>query len=92
MTMTKKVNYKHIGEWNVLTHVSVNVDGSESADTDRIMMATLCVIRDELKKLNALLHCHNFVAIPQKLDAIKRNTIKKRKPKLAAKPRLRAVS
>ncbi len=42
-------------------------------------MALLMDIRDELKKLNALFHCPNFTAIPQNLNAIRRNTTKKRK-------------
>lgn len=40
--------------------------------------ALLMDIRDELKRLNGVLHCPNFLAIPFKLDAIKRNTTKKR--------------
>lgn len=36
-------------------------------------------VRDEMKKLNSLLHCQNFIAIPRKLDAIKRNTARKRR-------------
>lgn len=49
---------------------------------DGITLAVLCVIRDELKTLNRLLHCQNFTDIPQKLDRIDKNTKKaKRKPK-----------
>jgi len=40
--------------------------------------ALLMDIRDELKKLNGLLHCQNFIAIPRKLDEIRRNTAKKK--------------
>lgn len=36
-------------------------------------------IRDELQKLNALLGCHNFTAIPNVLRGIRRNTAKPRK-------------
>jgi hypothetical protein len=36
-------------------------------------------IRDELQKLNALLHCSNFRNIPAKLERIARNTTKKKK-------------
>lgn len=50
---------------------------------EHVPIAVLMDIRDELQKLNALLHCHNFVGIPQTLRAIKKNTTKtrKRKPK-----------
>lgn len=41
-------------------------------------------IRGELQRLNALLHCHNFVRIPHVLDKIESNT-KRRKPKAKAK-------
>lgn len=37
-------------------------------------------IRDELKKMNAILNCGNFIAIPSKLDRIVTNTTK-RKPR-----------
>lgn len=40
--------------------------------------AVLMDIRDELKRLNGLFHCLNFMSIPNKLDAIRRNTAKKR--------------
>lgn len=32
-------------------------------------LAVLMDVRDELKKLNGLLHCPNFQNIPRKLDA-----------------------
>ena len=40
-------------------------------------IAVLMDIRDELKRLNALLHCENFQAIPNLLRAIEPNTKKK---------------
>lgn len=43
--------------------------------------ALLMDLRDELKRLNSLLHCHNFMAIPYKLDRISRNTAKPRRKK-----------
>lgn len=73
---TRKVSYKVPGEWDITTHVTMNIDGSESIDSERATMAVLFVIRDELKKLNALLHCHNAVDIPRKLDKIVKNTTK----------------
>lgn len=42
-------------------------------------LAVLMDIRDELKSLNRLLHCSNFISIPDKLNAIRRNTAKPRK-------------
>lgn len=37
-------------------------------------LAMLIQIRNELRKLNALLHCHNTVDIPRKLERIARHT------------------
>ena len=65
--------------------------GARVGTWDQVQVALLMDLRDELKKLNALLHCHNFVAIPQKLDAIKRNTTKKKRPKKQT-PKLRVVN
>lgn len=47
-------------------------------------LAVLMDIRDEMKKLNRLFECPNFLAIPATLREIKRNTArprKKRQPK-----------
>lgn len=44
--------------------------------TETAQLAVLMDIRDELQRLNDVLHCHNFLSIPFKLDAIKRNTAK----------------
>jgi len=44
---------------------------------DSIKVALLMDIRDELKSMNAILHCSNFLRIPRKLDEIRRNTAKK---------------
>lgn len=41
-------------------------------------LAVLMDIRDELQTLNGTLRCPNFLAIPAKLDAIRRNTAKPR--------------
>ncbi len=46
---------------------------------ERVGIAVLMDIRDELQKLNNLLRCPNFIAIPRKLDAIRRNTTKKKR-------------
>jgi hypothetical protein len=50
------------------------------AHWEALNVAVLMDIRDELKKLNALLHCQNFTAIPHTLKTIARNTTKP-KPK-----------
>jgi hypothetical protein len=48
---------------------------------EKVGIAALYDIRDELKTLNSLLRCPNFLAIPRKLEAIRRNTVKPRKRK-----------
>jgi len=48
------------------------------ADWTQVEVAILMDIRDELKQLNRLLRCPNFLAIPYTLNKIERNT---RKPK-----------
>lgn len=49
---------------------------------ERVAIAVLMDIRDELKLLNALLRCDNFLQIPAKLDAIARNTKKRPRKKI----------
>lgn len=44
-------------------------------------LAVLMDIRDELQRLNRLLHCSNFVAIPTILRRIDQNAAKKKAPK-----------
>lgn len=56
--------------WNV----SRDSDGFVSHEA--CQLAVLQDIRDELKKLNRLLHCSNAVAIPTILRKIQRNTTK----------------
>lgn len=91
MSTTKRVSYKEIGNWTVTTGVTVNDDGTQSADTDTIIMCMLATIRDELRRLNNVLQCPNFIGVPSKLDRIERNTRKRRKPKAVGKPKLRVV-
>lgn len=54
-------------------------DGDRVASTDHAQLAVLMDIRDELKKLNGVLHCPNFLSVPAKLDHIRRNTAKRRR-------------
>ena len=56
-------------------------DGSRTHSWESIQVSLLMDLRDELKSLNRLLHCSNFIAIPRKLDRIGRNTEKKRRKK-----------
>ena len=58
--------------------------------TNSAQLAVLMDIRDELQRLNSLLHCYNATSMPVTLREIRaavnkvaRNTTKKRKPKPA---------
>lgn len=44
-----------------------------------VQVAVLMDIRDELKQLNRLLGCQNFIAVPQILRRISSNTAKPKK-------------
>lgn len=44
-------------------------------------LTVLMDIRDELKKLNAVLHCPNFLGIPHELRQIKERLPKRRRKK-----------
>lgn len=46
------------------------------ASWDQAGVAVLMDIRDELKQLNSIISCPNFIDIPRKLDAIRKNTTK----------------
>jgi hypothetical protein len=67
---------------NIHWRIVRNSDGY--VDTwDQVHAAILMDIRDELQELNHLLRCPNFIAIPRKLDAIRKNTAKPREEKNA---------
>lgn len=66
--------------WN-LPEGNPTANGCREHQWDSIHAALLMDIRDELKSMNAILHCSNFLRIPQKLDEIRRNTAKMRKRK-----------
>lgn len=75
-----QVNHKKFdGDWN-LSVTSLRADGSiEGANTEQIVAANLILIRDavrentsELRKLNRLLHCSNFIGIPKTLRSIEK--------------------
>lgn len=65
--------FKHrrqaIADWN----------GKVPFTWDGLQIALLAAILDELKSLNGLLNCPNFLRIPRELAAIKRNTTKKKR-------------
>jgi hypothetical protein len=64
-----------------------NYTGTVPWTYEGIQVAALLSIRDELRKLNTLLHCPNFTGIPQTLRDIKKNTTKRsRKSVLKIKP------
>lgn len=72
--MARHANYN----WNLPEGIP-NSNGGKSHTWESIHAALLMDIRDELQKLNQLLHCSNFVGIPSKLERIARNTVKPRK-------------
>lgn len=59
--------------------LNLNADGT--VNTDNAQLAVLMDLRDELKKLNRVFECVNFLEIPQVLRTIARNT----KPKVRAR-------
>lgn len=61
-----------------------NGDGTISYEAAQMIL--LMDIRGQLRKLNNLLHCANFTAIPSTLRAIAAHT-KRRKPKRGARVR-----
>ena len=65
-------------EWN-LPDGSCKSDGSRTHMWESITAALLMDLRDELKRLNHLLSCPNFVAIPATLRTIARNTTKRKR-------------
>jgi len=73
-------------------------DRGEILTWEEVQVAVLMDIREELKRLNNVLQCPNFIAVPRKLDDIKSelrqvrlNTRKKKRP-VVGKPKLRVVS
>lgn len=52
--------------------------GGDIGTWERVGIAVLMDIRDELQDLNRLLRCDNFLSIPKALKSIQRNTTKKR--------------
>ena len=65
-------------EW-ILPEGVLQSDGSRTHVWESIHASLLMDLRDELKRLNALLSCANFTTIPETLRAIKRNTTKRKR-------------
>jgi len=59
--------------------VDWNVGGTPSISYAQL--AVLMDIRDELQRLNRLFYCSNFMQIPAKIDAIRKNTSKPNRKK-----------
>lgn len=79
-------------------HKDANWDLTDSVGLDGASLAVLMDIRDELKRLNKVLQCPNFIAVPRKLDdieaelrQIRLNTRKKKRP-VVGTPSLRVVT
>lgn len=62
-------------DWRLAT----NLDGT--VPITHVQTAVLMDIRDELQRLNSLLHCYRFIGIPNQLEKIVRNTAKRRRKK-----------
>jgi hypothetical protein len=59
----------------------VTGDDGRILSVDHAELAVLMDIRDELKRLNDVFHCNNFIGVPYKLERIARNTSKPRRRK-----------
>lgn len=60
----------------------------KAQDWGQVRVALLMDIRDELREVRqrlSVLQCPNFIAIPQKLDAIQRNTAKPKRKRRTPK-------
>lgn len=62
-------------EWE--TNKELSVDGRA---LERMTLEVLMDVRAELRRMNGLLHCHNFTGIPMTLKAISRK-LPARKPR-----------
>ena len=68
--MTTDTRYKNLA-WIIPSGGNPSFEGAQ--------LAVLMDIRDELQRLNELLHCPNFIDIPLMLDEIVINTRPKRR-------------
>lgn len=72
---------KDSGEFNI--SYTKTLEGGFTWDIANIQAVILADIRRELRTLNRLLGCHNFVNIPHTLTEIKKNTTKRKYKKKA---------
>jgi hypothetical protein len=80
-------------DWNW----STDPDAFGKYSYEAAQLQVLMDVRDELKRLNNVLQCPNFIAVPsilrrvqEEVRQVKLNTRKKKRPKFA-KPKLRIV-
>jgi hypothetical protein len=64
-------------DWNL--NITENGDGSITITRDRMQIVLLWEVVQELKKLNALLHCTNFQNVPLTLRGMRRELATLRK-------------
>lgn len=74
-------------DWNIWTTREDN--GSYTVGYERIQVVLLQEIRDELKQLNAVLRCPNFLGMPRDLRALGIEARAKRAARLARQKKLR---
>jgi len=66
---------------NVQWRVTDEAGNPHNGIRDGVMLAVMMDLRDELQRLNCLLSCPNFTAIPTTLRSIRRNTAKPKEKK-----------
>jgi hypothetical protein len=64
---------------NVNWNVTDNAGIAWNSVRDGVLLAVLMDIRDELQRLNTLLHCPNFIEMPRTLRRIDRRLAQTRK-------------
>lgn len=72
--------------WN-LPEGELNPEGGRTHSWESVHAALLMDLRDELKRLNELLYCNQFVGIPRTLNVIAKNTRKRRSKNVKAATR-----
>jgi hypothetical protein len=82
MSANNKQITRH-GSHNVNWSFHENIDGTTTYDAAQL--AVLMDIREQLRALNTLLGCRNFVAVPAILREIRANTKPRRKRKAATR-------
>jgi hypothetical protein len=73
-------------------HKDADWNLGEKPTWDGAQLAVLMDLRDEIKRLNSLLYCPNFIAIPRILREIRRNTTKAKRKASPIKPKARRTA